>query len=199
MMRRPRTSVTRSWGASSSTPKITWASGARSSWLPPVSTSCTAETLDDGCDDLEEERVGRGLPAVGKVSGDDEGIDRLAGGFDARQGPAELLGRVDPAGEPPLGDPSRCGSERWAMTCVGAGRPPLRAMRHLRRGRVGVGGSDAGATAVTKVNKSVLNKGLRHLAGHGWFVELEHTGGRSGGRSTCRSWRSTVATSSRWP
>ncbi|HET8988769.1 MAG TPA: nitroreductase family deazaflavin-dependent oxidoreductase [Humibacillus sp.] len=34
--------------------------------------------------------------------------------------------------------------------------------------------------AVTKVNKAVLNKGLRHLAGHGWFVELEHTGRRSG-------------------
>jgi deazaflavin-dependent oxidoreductase (nitroreductase family) len=34
--------------------------------------------------------------------------------------------------------------------------------------------------AMTKVNKSVLNKALRHLAGHGWFVELEHTGRRSG-------------------
>jgi deazaflavin-dependent oxidoreductase (nitroreductase family) len=34
--------------------------------------------------------------------------------------------------------------------------------------------------AVTKVNKAVLNKGLRHLAGHGWFVELEHRGRRSG-------------------
>jgi len=33
---------------------------------------------------------------------------------------------------------------------------------------------------VTKLNKTVLNKGLRHLAGHGWFVELEHVGRRSG-------------------
>lgn len=33
---------------------------------------------------------------------------------------------------------------------------------------------------VTKLNKTVLNKGLRHLAGHGWFVELEHVGRRTG-------------------
>ena len=34
--------------------------------------------------------------------------------------------------------------------------------------------------AVTRVNKRFLNKGMVHLAGHGWFVELEHTGRRSG-------------------
>ena len=33
---------------------------------------------------------------------------------------------------------------------------------------------------VTQFNKSVLNKAMVHLAGHGWFVELEHTGRRSG-------------------
>lgn len=34
--------------------------------------------------------------------------------------------------------------------------------------------------AVTQVNKKYLNKVLVHLAGHGWFVELEHVGRRSG-------------------
>ena len=34
--------------------------------------------------------------------------------------------------------------------------------------------------AVTVVNRDVLNKAMRHLAGHGWFVELEHVGRRSG-------------------
>lgn len=34
--------------------------------------------------------------------------------------------------------------------------------------------------AVTQLNKRYANKALVHLAGHGWFVELEHTGRRSG-------------------
>ena len=34
--------------------------------------------------------------------------------------------------------------------------------------------------AVTQLNKRYLNKALVHLAGHGWFVELEHVGRRSG-------------------
>jgi deazaflavin-dependent oxidoreductase (nitroreductase family) len=33
--------------------------------------------------------------------------------------------------------------------------------------------------AVTQLNKKYLNKALVHLAGHGWFVELEHVGRRS--------------------
>jgi deazaflavin-dependent oxidoreductase (nitroreductase family) len=35
-------------------------------------------------------------------------------------------------------------------------------------------------TAVTQLNKRLLNKALVHLAGHGWFVEVEHVGRRSG-------------------
>ncbi|GAA2740224.1 hypothetical protein GCM10009868_01600 [Terrabacter aerolatus] len=34
--------------------------------------------------------------------------------------------------------------------------------------------------AVTRLNKRYVNKALVHLAGHGWFVELEHVGRRSG-------------------
>ncbi len=34
--------------------------------------------------------------------------------------------------------------------------------------------------AVTTFNRDVLNKAMVHLAGHGWFVELEHVGRRSG-------------------
>ena len=34
--------------------------------------------------------------------------------------------------------------------------------------------------AVTRFNKAVLNKAVVHLSGHGWFVELEHVGRRSG-------------------
>src|SRR6478736_9143366 len=34
--------------------------------------------------------------------------------------------------------------------------------------------------AVRRINKRVTNPLLRHLAGHGWFVELEHVGRRSG-------------------
>jgi deazaflavin-dependent oxidoreductase (nitroreductase family) len=34
--------------------------------------------------------------------------------------------------------------------------------------------------AVTTFNRDVLNKAMVHLAGHGWFVELEHRGRRSG-------------------
>jgi deazaflavin-dependent oxidoreductase (nitroreductase family) len=34
--------------------------------------------------------------------------------------------------------------------------------------------------AVTRLNKKYLNQVLVHLAGHGWFVELEHVGRRSG-------------------
>ena len=34
--------------------------------------------------------------------------------------------------------------------------------------------------AVTRLNKKYVNKVLVHLAGHGWFVELEHVGRRSG-------------------
>jgi deazaflavin-dependent oxidoreductase (nitroreductase family) len=34
--------------------------------------------------------------------------------------------------------------------------------------------------AVTTLNRDVLNKAMVHLAGHGWFVELEHVGRRSG-------------------
>ena len=34
--------------------------------------------------------------------------------------------------------------------------------------------------AVTRLNKTYVNKVLVHLAGHGWFVELEHVGRRSG-------------------
>jgi len=34
--------------------------------------------------------------------------------------------------------------------------------------------------AVTQLNKRFLNRVLVHLAGHGWFVELEHVGRRSG-------------------
>jgi len=34
--------------------------------------------------------------------------------------------------------------------------------------------------AVTRFNKKYLNQVLVHLAGHGWFVELEHVGRRSG-------------------
>jgi deazaflavin-dependent oxidoreductase (nitroreductase family) len=34
--------------------------------------------------------------------------------------------------------------------------------------------------SVTQFNKTYLNKALVHLAGHGWFVELEHVGRRSG-------------------
>lgn len=34
--------------------------------------------------------------------------------------------------------------------------------------------------AVTRLNKKYLNQILVHLAGHGWFVELEHVGRRSG-------------------
>lgn len=35
-------------------------------------------------------------------------------------------------------------------------------------------------TAVTGFNKRVLNPVLRQLAGHGWFVEVEHVGRTSG-------------------
>ncbi|MEO8828073.1 nitroreductase family deazaflavin-dependent oxidoreductase [Lapillicoccus sp.] len=35
-------------------------------------------------------------------------------------------------------------------------------------------------TAVTGFNKRVLNPVLRRLAGHGWFVEIEHVGRKSG-------------------
>ena len=35
-------------------------------------------------------------------------------------------------------------------------------------------------TAVTQLNKRLFNKALVHLAGHGWFVEVEHVGRRSG-------------------
>ncbi len=34
--------------------------------------------------------------------------------------------------------------------------------------------------AVTRLNKRVVNPVLRRLAGHGWFVEVEHVGRRSG-------------------
>src|SRR6476661_9547383 len=34
--------------------------------------------------------------------------------------------------------------------------------------------------AVAQLNKKYVNKALVHLAGHGWFVELEHVGRRSG-------------------
>ncbi|GGM86972.1 hypothetical protein GCM10009721_09800 [Terrabacter tumescens] len=34
--------------------------------------------------------------------------------------------------------------------------------------------------AVARLNKKYVNKVLVHLAGHGWFVELEHVGRRSG-------------------
>ncbi|WP_218962475.1 hypothetical protein, partial [Erwinia amylovora] len=34
--------------------------------------------------------------------------------------------------------------------------------------------------AVTQLNKKYLNRALVRLAGHGWFVELEHVGRRSG-------------------
>ena len=34
--------------------------------------------------------------------------------------------------------------------------------------------------AVTQLNKKYLNRALVHVAGHGWFVELEHVGRRSG-------------------
>lgn len=34
--------------------------------------------------------------------------------------------------------------------------------------------------AVTQLNKKYVNKVLVHLTGHGWFVELEHVGRRSG-------------------
>ncbi len=34
--------------------------------------------------------------------------------------------------------------------------------------------------AITRMNRDVLNKAMVHLAGHGWFVELEHVGRRSG-------------------
>jgi deazaflavin-dependent oxidoreductase (nitroreductase family) len=34
--------------------------------------------------------------------------------------------------------------------------------------------------AVTRFNKKYLNQVLVRLAGHGWFVELEHVGRRSG-------------------
>ena len=34
--------------------------------------------------------------------------------------------------------------------------------------------------AITTVNREVLNKVMVHLAGHGWFVELEHVGRRTG-------------------
>lgn len=34
--------------------------------------------------------------------------------------------------------------------------------------------------AVRRFNKRVTNPVLRHLAGHGWFVEVEHVGRRSG-------------------
>lgn len=34
--------------------------------------------------------------------------------------------------------------------------------------------------AVTQLNKKYVNRVLVHLAGHGWFVELEHVGRRSG-------------------
>ena len=34
--------------------------------------------------------------------------------------------------------------------------------------------------AVARLNKTFLNQVLVHLAGHGWFVELEHIGRRSG-------------------
>ena len=34
--------------------------------------------------------------------------------------------------------------------------------------------------AVRRFNKHVTNPVLRHLAGHGWFVEVEHRGRRSG-------------------
>ena len=34
--------------------------------------------------------------------------------------------------------------------------------------------------AVTRFNRAVLNKAVVHLSGHGWFVELEHVGRRSG-------------------
>ena len=34
--------------------------------------------------------------------------------------------------------------------------------------------------AVARFNKRVTNPLLRHLAGHGWFVEVEHAGRRSG-------------------
>jgi deazaflavin-dependent oxidoreductase (nitroreductase family) len=34
--------------------------------------------------------------------------------------------------------------------------------------------------AVTRLNRDVLNKAMVHLAGHGWFVELEHVGRRTG-------------------
>jgi deazaflavin-dependent oxidoreductase (nitroreductase family) len=34
--------------------------------------------------------------------------------------------------------------------------------------------------AVRQLNKKYLNQALVHLAGHGWFVELEHHGRRSG-------------------
>ena len=33
---------------------------------------------------------------------------------------------------------------------------------------------------VARINKRVTNPVLRHLAGHGWFVEVEHVGRRSG-------------------
>ena len=34
--------------------------------------------------------------------------------------------------------------------------------------------------AVTRANRRLLNPALRRLAGHGWFVELEHVGRQSG-------------------
>ena len=34
--------------------------------------------------------------------------------------------------------------------------------------------------AITTLNREVLNKAMVHLAGHGWFVELEHVGRRTG-------------------
>ncbi|HEY7989222.1 MAG TPA: hypothetical protein VIE19_08390 [Lapillicoccus sp.] len=34
--------------------------------------------------------------------------------------------------------------------------------------------------ALRRINKRVTNPLLRGLAGHGWFVELEHVGRRSG-------------------
>ena len=46
--------------------------------VAPGQHELTAEALDDGARDVEEQLVGGWLPAVGKVSRDDQGVDRLS-------------------------------------------------------------------------------------------------------------------------
>ena len=94
--------------------------GARSSWLPIVHTTTAPIASAAGSTRAAQPLVGRGLRLVGEVAGHDERLRGRVDGGEPRQGPGEPGLGVDRAVlQPPPA--SRCGSDRWAIACRGAG------------------------------------------------------------------------------